>query len=467
MVRLSDQADPGGYLIADAVRIELVGDVGESGPTAQVVAGATVIADGTGVVDLGRTNPGVELSQTFTVRNLGTSDLTLGAISIPEGFSLSSGLGTTALAPGESTTFTVQLDAGAVGSYSGIVSIATNDSLHNPFDFTVSGTVSEVQTLDDGETGFASSAGWQSYAGAGYESDMHFKQSGSGSEAATWTFTGLAPGQYRVWTTWVPFSNRVTNAPYTILDGSMALQTVTVNQQLSPSGLLDQGTSWQQLGGDYTISGGTLVVRLSDQADPGGYLIADAVRIERVGGVVVANDSGTGFDSSPGWQSYAGAGYLTDMHFKQSGSGSETATWSFTGLAPGQYRVWTTWVPISNRVTNAPYTILDGSTALQTVTVNQQLTPSGLLDQGTSWQQLGGDYTITGSTLVVRLSDQADPGGYLIADAVRIEQVGGASMSRPIAQLLAGSTVIADGTGVMDFRAHRSRRTFVADFHDA
>ena len=229
------------------------------------------------------------------------------------------------------------------------------------------------------------------------------------------------------------------------------LQTVTVNQQLSPSGLLDQGTSWQQLGGDYTISGGTLVVRLSDQADPGGYLIADAVRIERVGGVVVANDSGTGFDSSPGWQSYAGAGYLTDMHFKQSGSGSETATWSFTGLAPGQYRVWTTWVPFSNRVTNAPYTILDGSMALQTVTVNQQLTPSGLLDQGTSWQQLGGDYTITGSTLVVRLSDQADPGGYLIADAVRIEQVGGASMSRPIAQLLAGSTVIADGTGVMDF----------------
>ena len=205
VVRLSDQADPGGYLIADAVRIELVGDVGESGPTAQVVAGATVIADGTGVVDLGRTNPGVELSQTFTVRNLGTSDLTLGAISIPEGFSLSSGLGTTALAPGESTTFTVQLDAGAVGSYSGIVSIATNDSLHNPFDFTVSGTVSEVQTLDDGETGFASSAGWQSYAGAGYGSDMHFKQSGSGSETATWTFTGLAPGQYRVWTTWVPY----------------------------------------------------------------------------------------------------------------------------------------------------------------------------------------------------------------------------------------------------------------------
>ena len=79
----------------------------------------------------------------------------------------------------------------------------------------------------------------------------------------------------------------MTNAPYTILDGSTELATVQVNQQLSPADLNDQGAWWQELGDVYEIAGNTLVVRLSDLAAPaGGYLIADAVRIELVGGLL-------------------------------------------------------------------------------------------------------------------------------------------------------------------------------------
>jgi hypothetical protein len=93
----------------------------------------------------------------------------------------------------------------AAGIFSGTVSFATNDPSQNPFNFTITGTASVVLTLDDNDGGFSATSGWQSYVGAGLGNEIRFKQAGSGSQTATWTFSGLNPGQYRVWTTWVPF----------------------------------------------------------------------------------------------------------------------------------------------------------------------------------------------------------------------------------------------------------------------
>ena len=53
-----------------------------------------------------------------------------------------------------------------------------------------------------------------------------------------------------------------------------------VNQQLAPQGFSDQGSTWQDLG-TFTITGNQLVVQLSDNAN--GYVLADAIRIEKVG----------------------------------------------------------------------------------------------------------------------------------------------------------------------------------------
>ena len=461
----------------------------------------------------------------------------------------------------------MRLDALAPGIYSGTVSFATSDPNQNPFNFTITGTASLVLTLDDTAGGFSATSDWLSYVGVGWQNEIRYKQVGSGSEPASWTFSGLNPGQYRVWTTWAPYPNRVTDAAYTVLDGSTAVGTVAVNQQLTPSSLNDGGAWWQQLGGTYTISGNTLVVRLSDLADPAGaYLIADAVRIEWIGGsvsgpqaqvldgsnivadgtgsidlgrtdigtavtrsftvrnlgssaltlgtislpsgfslasdfgattlapgasttfsvrldalapgiysgtvsfatsdpnqnpfnftitgtaslVLTLDDTAGGFSATSDWLSYVGVGWQNEIRYKQVGSGSEPASWTFSGLNPGQYRVWTTWAPYPNRVTDAAYTVLDGSTAVGTVAVNQQLTPSSLNDGGAWWQQLGGTYTISGNTLVVRLSDLADPAGaYLIADAVRIEWIGG-SVSGLQAQVLDGSNIVSDGTGSID-----------------
>src|SRR5438445_28788 len=107
------------------------------------------------------------------------------------------------------------------------------------------------------------------------------------------------------------------------------------------------------------------------------------------------------------------------MHYKQSGSGQETAQWTFSGLTPGHYRVSATWVADPNRVANAPHTILFGSATLGTASVDQRQQPSSLNDLGVSWQDLGGPYAISGGVITVKLSDLATAGAYLIAEAIR------------------------------------------------
>src|SRR5262249_42483179 len=77
------------------------------------------------------------------------------------------------------------------------------------------------------------------------------------------------------------FSNRATNAPYTVLDGGTPLATVAINQQQAPNDFSDAGAFWEDLGATYSVTGGALTVRLSNLAN--GYVIADAIRIEHVG----------------------------------------------------------------------------------------------------------------------------------------------------------------------------------------
>jgi hypothetical protein len=88
------------------------------------------------------TAEGAPVSETFTIENTGTGDLTLDAnsLSVPDGFSVGIPFATT-VAPNESTTLTIQLDAALAGYYGGAVSFGTNDSDENPFQFYVSGDV--------------------------------------------------------------------------------------------------------------------------------------------------------------------------------------------------------------------------------------------------------------------------------------------------------------------------------------
>jgi hypothetical protein len=111
-------------------------------PEITVLDGFMTILDGSlvpidfGVGTIGMTAP----TRTFTVRNDGNNTLTLGAVTLPAGFSLVEGLAAS-LTPRAIDTFTVQLDISAVGVPAGEISISTNDGDESPFNFPIAGTV--------------------------------------------------------------------------------------------------------------------------------------------------------------------------------------------------------------------------------------------------------------------------------------------------------------------------------------
>ena len=91
--------------------------------------------------------------------------------------------------------------------------------------------------IDDGEDGYSQTSGWTNTTNTlAYHLDYDYHAPGNGQDAATWTFADIAPTTYQVFVRWSWFSNRATNAPYTVYDGSTPEGTVPVNQQVAPVG---------------------------------------------------------------------------------------------------------------------------------------------------------------------------------------------------------------------------------------
>ena len=116
---------------------------------------------------------------------------------------------------------------------------------------------------------------------------MHvaFGESFLPSEAAAWTFNLLSPGRYHLSATWYtnPFFSDLwsTAARFEVSDGSTVLDTVRLNTQSPPNEFSDAGSDWESLG-EFEITGTTLRVRLLTALDD-RYVIADAIRVERIG----------------------------------------------------------------------------------------------------------------------------------------------------------------------------------------
>ena len=70
---------------------------------------------------------------------------------------------------------------------------------------------------------------------------------------ATWHFADVAPGKYRVSTTWaLDNSSRPTNAPYTVENNDGVVATVAIDQTAAPNDLLDtEGSDWEDLVAQY------------------------------------------------------------------------------------------------------------------------------------------------------------------------------------------------------------------------
>src|SRR5262249_29387262 len=77
----------------------------------------------------------------------------------------------------------------------------------------------------------------------------------------------------------------------------------------------------------------------------------------------VIDDGAPGFSATAGFVPVSGRGFQNDVHRAAAGTGSEVAAWTFL-LEPGTYRVSVTWTASGNQAINAPFTVLDGTTAL-------------------------------------------------------------------------------------------------------
>jgi N-acetylneuraminic acid mutarotase/uncharacterized membrane protein len=154
------------------------------------------LADGVSTVDYGPVSVSSSLIKTYTVRNTGTSSLT--SLSLSKAgtnstlFTVSS-LGSTTLAVGASTTFTVSYAPNAVGSHSAIIRLASSDLDENPFGIGVtgSGTAPEIaieQPVGTNLTDNVSSISFPATAAGSSSDPVTFTVRNTGSA----TLSGLA-----------------------------------------------------------------------------------------------------------------------------------------------------------------------------------------------------------------------------------------------------------------------------------
>jgi uncharacterized delta-60 repeat protein len=137
----------GSGLIEEEVTFEFLPEIGINEPL------GVALLDGSGVVDFGNMSTGGNAPlKTFTITNTGDADLMNLAITNGGGNRVDfivTPLSTTTLQPNQSATFTVTFapGAGASGTRTATLQVASNDVDENPFDIALSGTAYST-TLD-------------------------------------------------------------------------------------------------------------------------------------------------------------------------------------------------------------------------------------------------------------------------------------------------------------------------------
>ncbi|HUT14561.1 MAG TPA: LamG-like jellyroll fold domain-containing protein, partial [Thermoguttaceae bacterium] len=146
------------------------------------------------------------------------------------------------------------------------------------------GSVGVIGILDDSEPGYEEyvvyeefGVGWTDGSAAdSYKGGHREHVAGIGANGARWTFYGLLDAPHEVFVTWAADTDRASNAPFAIYDGTTLVSTSSADQRSAPASVLVDGTWWHRLGTIYPGSG-TLVVELTDAAN--GIVVADAVRV--------------------------------------------------------------------------------------------------------------------------------------------------------------------------------------------
>ncbi|WP_197995013.1 fibronectin type III domain-containing protein [Gimesia panareensis] len=122
--------------------------------------------------------------------------------------------------------------------------------------------------------------------------------SGTDIDTATWIFSNLIPGIYRLSGFWMTDENNTANAELSVSGIAGGEVKQYIDQRRLSADLTDGNVSWQDLGFFVVDADGTIAVSLSDN-QANGNVVAGAMRIEKmdslvsITGVEVYEDSGT------------------------------------------------------------------------------------------------------------------------------------------------------------------------------
>ena len=263
------------YTVADAIRIEKLGDIA---PTLSLSIADATISEAAGAAATTAT-----VTRTHTegdlVVSLASDDLT--EANVPSTITIADGQSsaTFEIAAVDDNfadgTQAVTIAATAGGYAGGSDTFAVNDD-----------EASLVAVIDNKDAGF-SQDGFRytdnQQAASAYGGDNHSMRGGDGT--ANWNFSGLDDGLYQVAATWAhKYANKynAVDAAFSIEDASGSLlAATTVNQRNAPSEFEYEGSAWDILA-TVQVTGGNLNVRLGPGSNPNQYTVADAIRVERM-----------------------------------------------------------------------------------------------------------------------------------------------------------------------------------------
>ncbi len=269
-------------------------------PEIEVAVGGRLLAT-PGLLDFGDATPDAPVDRTVTVRNGGLEPLQLVQLdpcALPPGFSLLEAFDRTTLAYGEATSFRLRLHWPTPGALGGTLSLASNDADENPFVLAFTGRVVCLDApliVDDGDPGFTSNGDgdWPVVLGDGYLRDYHVSMAFGAAvwNEARWRLR-VTPGVYRISFTWPDVPDRWSSPFCIIYDGEAELAGTSLDQTGLPDDFSDAGVTWEDVRpwwdqAGWFVTQTNLSLVLADWGE--GHTLADAVRVQRVAALPVAD----------------------------------------------------------------------------------------------------------------------------------------------------------------------------------
>jgi hypothetical protein len=245
------------------------------------------IVDKSTVVDFGMIDQGGSYTVSVEIKNPMLTPLVLRKIvDLPFGYTTS--FVPQYLQPGASYSFVITLSGEDYGWRGGRFAIETSDFMDSILSFGIAGQVrSKAFFIDDTDSGLTLSGSIPFTRSSQLFYMGSARSIASPQDSATWTVTGLAPGAYRVSTTWGVQSVNVEVAQFQVTTSQSNSGSLLFNQTQAPSSIStafwDNNHWWVDLSSEIKVgSNGRLVVTALHLGPRFRELIVDAIRVEKL-----------------------------------------------------------------------------------------------------------------------------------------------------------------------------------------